>query len=186
MCRTHLDSGVTESLCGGASILLPQIREDDLLATAHAPRNRLADRSRADHYDDVAHGVSPLLGGPTRYSSSETFSIHSTTFPSSASCTAMWVMCVVGVAPCQCLCPGGHQMTSPARISTIDSPSHCVQPQPAVTIRVCPSGWVCHAERAPGSNVTLAHETRAGRGAVFKGSMRTLPVKNSAEPFTDS
>ena len=39
------------------------------------------------------------------------------------------------------------------------------RPQPAVTISVCPSGCVCHAVRAPGSNVTLAPATRAGGGA---------------------
>ena len=33
------------------------------------------------------------------------------------------------------------------------------QPQPAVTMRVWPSGWVCQAVPAPGSNVTLAAET---------------------------
>jgi uncharacterized membrane protein YeiH len=88
-----------------------------------------------------------------------------------------------GVAPCQCLWPGGHQITSPARISTLASPSHWVQPQPAVTIRVWPSGWVCQAERAPGSKVTLAHETRAGAGGAFRGSMRTVPVKYSSGPL---
>ena len=46
------------------------------------------------------------------------------------------------------------QITSPARISTIGSPSHWVQPQPAVTISVWLSGWVCQLERAPGSKVT--------------------------------
>jgi hypothetical protein len=32
-------------------------------------------------------------------------------------------MTVAAVAPCQCLWPGGHQTTSPARISTFASPS---------------------------------------------------------------
>lgn len=36
----------------------------------------------------------------------------------------------------QCRCPGGHQTTSPARISTISSPSHCAHPTPVVTISV--------------------------------------------------
>src|SRR4051812_32463652 len=94
-------------------------------------------------------------------------------------------MAVVAVAPCQCLWPGGHQMTSPARISTISSPSHCVQPQPAVTIRVWPRGWVCHALRAPGWKVTLAQETRAGAGGAFSGSIRTAPVKYSSGPLWD-
>jgi len=44
---------------------------------------------------------------------------------------------------------------------------------------------VCQAVRAPGSKVTLAHETRAGAAAVFSGSSRTTPVKYSAGPFWD-
>jgi len=49
---------------------------------------------------------------------------------------AMWVIAVVGVAPCQCFTPGGHQTTSPARISSTSSSEHWVQPTPDVTIRV--------------------------------------------------
>lgn len=37
-------------------------------------------------------------------------------------------------------------------------PHSCVSPTPAVTTRRCPAGWVCHAERAPGSKVTHAPE----------------------------
>src|SRR6516162_3150682 len=62
----------------------------------------------------------------------------------------MWLMPVVAVAPCQCFSPGGHMTTSPARISVLGPPQHCTQPQPAVTISLWPSGWVCHAVRAPG------------------------------------
>src|SRR5262249_57006784 len=40
----------------------------------------------------------------------------------------------------------------------------------------CISGWVCHAVRAPGSNVTLAPSARAGAGAWNKGSIRTVPA----------
>lgn len=47
-----------------------------------------------------------------------------------------------GVAPCLCRWFGGHQMTSPARISTMGPPSHWVQPTPDVTMSVCPSGCV--------------------------------------------
>src|SRR6516165_1467116 len=56
---------------------------------------------------------------------------------------------------------------------------------PAVTISVWPSGWVCHAVRAPGSNVTLAPRARAGSAASNRGSTRTDPVKYSAGPFPD-
>lgn len=50
----------------------------------------------------------------------------------------------------------------PALISTTGPSSHCVHPFPDVTIRVCPSGWICQAVRAPGSKVTVAPATRDG------------------------
>ena len=46
--------------------------------------------------------------------------------------------------------------------STDGSRSSSSQPLPAVTIKVCPSGWVCHAVRAPASKLTNAPPTRAG------------------------
>src|SRR6185437_6940891 len=123
--------------------------------------------------------------GPTRYSSSVTFSIHSTTLQSFASWMAMWVIAVVGVAPCQWRWFDGQQMMSPVLISSIGPPSHRVQPLPAVTISTCPSGWVCQALRAPGSNVTLAPDTLAPPMPLNGASMRTVPVKYSAGPVTD-
>src|SRR5206468_12150043 len=96
--------------------------------------------------------------------SSLTCSIHSTFLPSSCSCTAMCVNAVVGDAPCQCFSPGGNHTTSPGWISSMAPPHSCTRPKPAVTTSVCPSGCVCHAVRAPGSNVTAAPETRAGAG----------------------
>src|SRR5436309_7684234 len=98
---------------------------------------------------------------------------------------AMCVMAVVAAAPCQCFSPGGIQITSPGRISSIGPPHRRARPQPAVTTSVWPSGCVCHAVRAPGSNVTLAPTTRAGSAASNSGSMRTVPVKYSAGPFPD-
>ncbi len=94
-------------------------------------------------------------------------------------------MAVVGVAPCQCFSPGSNQITSPGRMSSIGPPQRWTRPQPAVTIRVWPSGWLCQAVRAPGSNVTLALTARAGSGAWNRGSMRTAPVKYSADPFPE-
>ena len=44
---------------------------------------------------------------------------------------------------------------------------------------------MCHAVRAPGSNVTLAPVARAGRGASNSGSIRTVPVNHSAGPLAD-
>src|SRR5438552_1762308 len=98
---------------------------------------------------------------------------------------AMCVMAVVAVAPCQCFSPGGNQITSPGRICSIGPPQRCVQPQPDVTIKIWPSGCVCHAVRAPGSKVTLAPPTRPGWGASNSGSIRTVPVNQSAGPLPD-
>ena len=64
-------------------------------------------------------------------------------------------------------------------------PQHCTQSQPAVTINLWPSGWVCHAVRAPGSNVTNPAETRDGSVAGNSASIRTLPVKCSAGPLAE-
>src|SRR2546429_6729776 len=71
-----------------------------------------------------------------RYCSSLTFSIQSTFLPLSDSVIAICVIAVVAVAPCQCFSPGGNQMTSPGRISSIGPPWHCTQPSPDVTMRV--------------------------------------------------
>src|SRR5438067_5839331 len=98
---------------------------------------------------------------------------------------AMCVIAVVAVAPCQCFSPGGNQITSPGWISSLGPPQRCAQPQPAVTIKVWPSGWVCHAVRAPGSNVTLAPPACAGATAWNRGSMRTVPVNQSAGPLPE-
>src|SRR5437899_6945793 len=90
-----------------------------------------------------------------RYCSSVTFSIHSTAFPLSSSCTAMCVIAVFGVAPCQCFTPAGIQITSPFRISSIGPPHGSIQPVPSVTIQIRPNGCVCQALRAPASNIRL-------------------------------
>src|SRR5437764_9184170 len=97
---------------------------------------------------------------------------------------AICVIAVVGVAPCQCFSPRANQTTSPGRISSIGPPSRCAHPQPELTINVCPSGCVCHAVREPGSKVTLAPCTKAGSGAWKSGSIRTVPVNQSAGPLT--
>src|SRR5437867_9070347 len=96
---------------------------------------------------------------------------------------AIWVTAVVAVAPCQCFTPGGVHTTSPGLITCFSPPSCCTQPVPAVTIRICPSGWVCHAERAPGWNVTLPPDVLDGAFAENSGSTLTLPVKFSSGPL---
>jgi len=78
---------------------------------------------------------------------------------------AMWVMDVLGAAPCQCFSPAAIQTTSPGRISSIGPPQRCMRPTPAVTISVWPKGCVCQFVRAPGSKVTLPPVPRAGSGA---------------------
>lgn len=95
---------------------------------------------------------------------------------------AMCVIPVVGDAPCQCFSPGGNQTTSPGVTSCIGPPSCCTRPTPAVMTMCWPSGWVCHAVRAPGANVTVAPATRDGSLALNSGSIRTEPVNQSAGP----
>lgn len=80
----------------------------------------------------------------------------------------------------------GEIMTSPGLISCFSPPSCCTQPVPDVTIRICPSGWICHAERAPGSNVTLAPEVRDGELAGKRASTLTLPVKFASGSLLDA
>jgi len=52
-------------------------------------------------------------------------------------------------------------------------------------IKVCPSGCVCQAVLAPGSNVTLAAAPRLASLALNNGSIRTAPVNQSAGPFAE-
>src|SRR2546430_4847377 len=94
-------------------------------------------------------------------------------------------MAFVAAAPCQCFTPGGVHMTSPGLTSCFAPPSCCTQPVPAVTIKIWPSGWVCHAERAPGSNVTEPTEILDGSFGANKGSTRTAPVKYCSAPLFD-
>src|ERR1700681_1540863 len=96
---------------------------------------------------------------------------------------AICVIAEFGLAPCQCFSPGSNQTTSPGLISSTCPPQRCAQPSPDVTINVWPNGCVCQAVRAPGSNVTLAQAMRAGSGAGNRGSIRTVPVNQSAGPF---
>src|SRR6185369_14052589 len=52
-------------------------------------------------------------------------------------------------------------------------------PTPEITCKVCPSGCVCQAVRAPGSKLTRPARTRAGAGASMIGSCHTTPVNDS-------
>ena len=53
--------------------------------------------------------------------------------------TARCVMAVVGAAPCQCLTPGGHETTSPGRITCIGLPHSCVRPTPEINDQALPA-----------------------------------------------
>ena len=120
------------------------------------------------------------------YSLSLTFSIQLAVLPSSCSWIAICVIAVVAVVPCQCFSLGGIQTTSPGWFFWTWLSSHlCTKSQLAITNRVCPSGWVCHGVRAPGSNVTLAPTARAGSFAWNNGSIRTLPVKYSSDHLVE-
>src|ERR1700754_1700691 len=98
---------------------------------------------------------------------------------------AICVIAVVGDAPCQCFSPGAIHTTSPGLISSICPPQRGTRPAPVVTTKVCPSGCVCHAVRAPGSNVTRAPCTRSGEKELNSGSTRTAPVNQSPGPLPE-
>jgi hypothetical protein len=112
-----------------------------------------------------------------RYCSSVTSSSQSTFLPSAMLDTAIWLIPLVVVAPCHCLTPGGVQMTSPGLISRFWPLSSLIHPVPDVTIRTCPAGCVCHAERAPGSKVTSPPVEEVLSFAAYSGSTMTDPVK---------
>src|SRR3954449_9133570 len=112
-----------------------------------------------------------------RYCSSLTCSSHSAVFPPTMFVMAIWLIKLVAVAPCQCFTPGGVQITSPGLISRFWPPSSCTHPVPDVTIRNCPPGWVCQADRAPGSNATSPPDEDVLSLAAYSGSTVTDPVK---------
>src|SRR5438067_11181386 len=57
-----------------------------------------------------------------------------------------------------------------------------MRPTPDKQKSVCPTGWECHAVRAPGVKVTTEPPRRDGASAVITGSWYTTPVKVSAAP----
>ena len=98
---------------------------------------------------------------------------------------AMWLIEVVALAPCQCFTPGGVQITSPGLISRFGLPSSCIHPIPDMTIRIWPPGCVCHAERAPGSNVTMLPFEDVCWFAPKNGFTIAVPVKFAAGPLAE-
>src|SRR6202011_1529540 len=87
-----------------------------------------------------------------------------------------------GAAPCQWIVSGGILTVSPGFSTCGFSPSKQMRPTPDKQKSVCPTGWECHAVRAPGVNVTTEPPRRDGASAVITGSWNTTPVKVSAAP----
>src|SRR6266446_1194652 len=87
-----------------------------------------------------------------------------------------------GEAPCQCIVSGGILTVSPGFSTCGFSPLKQIRPTPDRQKSVCPTGWECHAVRAPGVNVTTEPPRRDGASAVITGSWNTTPVKVSAAP----
>src|SRR5262249_60952794 len=134
------------------AILPPRAEHEDRALGREKPcRGFTQSAARAGDHDDLVFNVvdhdpdSSLCRDQARYCASLTCSIQSTTLPSSASAMAICVIAVVGAAPCQCFSPGANQMTSPGRICSTGPSSRCASPQPAGTIKVCPSGCVWQA-----------------------------------------
>src|SRR5579862_726650 len=188
--QQHIRFGRRLTRCAGARVPPCFAREPaQLRLAARITEEHLVPGAREDRAELRAHQAgaqdADSRGHRAWYCASLTCSIQSTAFPLSCSWTAMCVMAVVAVSSYQSFSPGGVQTTSPGRISSAAPPQRCARPLPAVTISVWPSGCVCHAVLAPGSNVTAAATTRAGSGAWTRGSMRTAPVNHSAGPFPE-
>ena len=97
----------------------------------------------------------------------------------------MCVMAVVAVAPCQCFSPGGNHTTCRGVISSTRTAVALPPAAAAGDDQRLAERCVCHAVRAPGSNVTLA-PLRVRVGPVEHRSMRTVALNQSAGPVPDA
>lgn len=70
-----------------------------------------------------------------------------------------------------------------ARADFLDRTTLALHKTRPVTISACPSGWICHAARAPGSNVTEPAAPRPAPFALWNAPTLTVPVNQSAGPF---
>jgi hypothetical protein len=52
-----VEAGVSNHLCRGVGVLAVEVGQHDLLPGAHAPGDRLADRSGSDDDNDLAQGA---------------------------------------------------------------------------------------------------------------------------------
>src|ERR1700739_1028674 len=77
---------------------------------------------------------------------------------------------------------GGILTVSPAVRTAGSSPLKQMRPTRDKQKSVWPTGWECHAVRAPGVKVTTEPPRRDGDSAVITGSWNTTPVKVSAAP----
>ena len=99
---------------------------------------------------------------------------------------AMWVIAVVGDAPCQCFSPGANQTTSPGRISSIGRAfalhaAEARQDDQRLPERMgVPGGAGAGLERDGGAGRPVP-----GAPAWKSGSMRTVPVNYSAGPLAE-
>lgn len=75
---------------------------------------------------------------------------------------------------------GLDQTTSPA-LRTSTSPSERpIRARPHMTSSAWPNGWLCHAVRAPGLNVTRYARSRVGASTI--SCSHTWPVNHSLAP----
>ena len=109
----------------GAEAPRPEGRDRFQPDAFDVPRIRLGEKRWPQPRSDGGsfHGSVRLPPFLPKYWSSRTCSSHPTTVPSCASWMAIWLMELVGDAPCQCLMPGGIQITLPVRISRLSPPS---------------------------------------------------------------
>ena len=97
----------------------------------------------------------------------------------------MWVIAVVGVAPCQCFSPG-REPDDVARPDFLDRAALALHPAAAGRDdqRLAQRMGVPGGARA-GLEGDAGAATRAGSGALNSGSIRTVPVNQSAGPLPD-
>src|SRR5277367_5752763 len=126
--------------------------------------------------------IQPALAG-SLYSASLTCLPQAVPWPCSpASDSARCENRRSGEAPCQCMVSGGMLTVSPGFSTCGFSPSKQMRPTPDKQKSVCPTGWECHAVRAPGVNVTTEPPRRDGDSTAITGYWNTTPVKVSAAP----
>ena len=128
-------------------------------------RGAATTRSHPDH-SRACRNVRPR--GPSVSGTLVAHPLHPVQFlPPIVPVRAMCVMAVAGVAPCQCLTPGGHQTTSPARIhdrSPLLGPAHAGGDDQGWPGCVCQ--WRRPAERHKARQGRVPGKQRTGAGST--------------------